>query len=202
MIHNIFHHSQKIEAFWQWFLEHEQFYYHLELYDMDELFAKLKHHLHQINENLTFEFSRILPNDRREFIISADGIRAAFPVVLHLTDAAPKLAHWSIIAFRQPTTTPICVRIQNIALSYDDIKFQYQIHHRELALTFFVKDFTPTNPIYEVAICILLDALLGEYDAVTKIRYVDLQSLNGHESLPDLYDFPVLKTIVRQRTFN
>ena len=202
MLNNIFHQSTEIEAFWAWFLEREQFYYHLELYDMDDLFEQLGNALHKVNENLTFEFSQILPNDKREFTISADGIRSAFPAVIQLIDAAPTLTKWKLVAFRQPASTPICIQIENISISYDDIKFKYHIHNRELALTFYVKDFTAPSPVHEVAICILLDALLGEYDAVTKIRYVDLAPLRDAEPSEDLFPFPTLKDIVKQRALN
>ena len=202
MIKNLFNNSAAVTAFWTWFLEHEPFYYHLELYDTDDLFEKLCYELHKIDENLTFEFTSILPNRKREFTISADGIRASFPAVLGLIKAAPKLDHWDIVAFRQPAPIPICIKIEDIALSYTDIMFQYYIHNRELALTLFIKDLVPNNQIYEVATCILLDALLGEYDAVTKIRYVDLQPLKSHHILEELHPFPMLKTIVKQRACN
>lgn len=54
----------------------------------------------EVNPDLTFEFGPI-QDGRREFVISAAGIKSAFPAVEALYAAAPKLERWVILKYRQ-----------------------------------------------------------------------------------------------------
>src|SRR5437762_517391 len=94
-------------GFWKWFVDHEA-----ELFDFDpnqelerkDLFDRLALELHKSNRDLTFEFGP--KGAPREFVISAAGMKNAFPAVIRLTRAAPKLERWRVMAFR-PRRTPI-----------------------------------------------------------------------------------------------
>src|SRR5438128_2325080 len=94
------------QEFWNWFVRQEELF----TFDPDnetereKLFDRLAIELQKIHPNLTFEFG---PNEpRREFIISADGIKRAFPAVASLVEAAPPLDRWQVIAFR-PRRIPL-----------------------------------------------------------------------------------------------
>ena len=94
------------EQFWSWFVQHEA-----QLFDLDpsreehreRLFDELGNELQKVDPDLAFEFG---PNEpRREFVVSAGGIKRAFPAVAALVDAAPPLDRWQVTAFR-PRRTP------------------------------------------------------------------------------------------------
>jgi hypothetical protein len=100
LIKSLFKKKNRYEAFWDWFSKNsEDYYYNLEN-KRDTLFDPLGKQLGKINGNLVFEFSGQKENGKREFIISADGIRDSFPDVIQLVDNAPPLEKWDIIAFR------------------------------------------------------------------------------------------------------
>lgn len=76
-------------AFWNWFQKNEATLFDFEK-DQERIFDRLSAELQKIDPNLTFEFGP-QDNGRREFTISADGIRKAFPAVEKLYAAAPSM---------------------------------------------------------------------------------------------------------------
>jgi hypothetical protein len=77
------------QAFWEWFLKHENGLMDFDA-DREQVFDSLQQQLNQVHPSLVFEFGP--KAERREFVISADGIKDAFPAVSSLIAAAPKLA--------------------------------------------------------------------------------------------------------------
>lgn len=90
--------------FWSWFEENESRLFAFEN-KQEQNISELLRELHRIHESLTFEIGSETKG-LREFIISADGNRAAFPFVIRLADAAPSLPRWNIVKFRPRRTEP------------------------------------------------------------------------------------------------
>src|SRR4030095_14054404 len=86
------------EDFWKWFENNEAALFDFEK-DQEAVFDRLAAALHRVHPDLTFEFGPKHDN-RREFVISADGIKDAFPKVISLHTAAPRLPRWTFIRFR------------------------------------------------------------------------------------------------------
>ncbi len=78
------------EKFWVWFQKHSNDIFYFER-DREKVFEKLTAALTNVNKDLTFEFSPIRVNGKREFVISAGGIKSAFSSVESLCQAAPDL---------------------------------------------------------------------------------------------------------------
>lgn len=78
------------KAFWDWFQANDERLYNFER-DQEPTFDLLQTELQKVDKNLTFEFGPV-ENGRREFIISAGGIREAFPKVESLYATAPVLS--------------------------------------------------------------------------------------------------------------
>src|SRR5271157_5672329 len=94
------------EEFWNWFIQHEAEMFNLDVdreAERERIFDELASALQKVDPDLAFEFG---PNEsRREFVVSAGGIKRAFPAVASLVDAAPPLDRWQVTAFR-PRRTP------------------------------------------------------------------------------------------------
>lgn len=164
--------------FWQWFQKHEN-----ELYDFEKdqgpVFDRLSAALVKVDANLTFEFGPKRNDGKREFVISAGGIRSAFPKVEALYSTAPKLERWIVIKFR-PRRTPIN------DLQYRDKK----VKAAEVRCLMFKDDkpnkvgillFLPgfqrgeeKNDFGQIGY-LFLDEALGEYDMETKVGAVVLE---------------------------
>jgi 1,4-alpha-glucan branching enzyme len=65
--------SQEIaqQEFWDWFTQHEPELLDFEA-DRETVFDRLATELHKVHPDLTFEFGP--PEEKREFVVSADGI--------------------------------------------------------------------------------------------------------------------------------
>lgn len=182
MIKRLFKKQDPNIAFWEWFVKNSnEYYYNLEN-KRDYLFDKLGKQLSKINEDLTFEFGSQVENGKREFIISADGIRSSFPDVIKLVENAPTLDKWEIIAFRPRLDIDTIIRFDNgIELGVDDIFFDYEIMEDEkIGVTLYIKGLSESN--LEAAVYVLLDTVLGEYDVETKLGYIIRKDLNENIS--------------------
>jgi hypothetical protein len=112
------------QRFWQWFEKNSAKLMNFES-DQEAIFDELADQMHQVHPDLTFEIG-LLENGKREFVVSADGIRDAFPAVKNLVDAAPPLKEWVIIPFRPPKGTEFTVQIGDYFLGTEDIWFSYE----------------------------------------------------------------------------
>lgn len=77
------------DNFWKWFQQNEALLFDFER-DREHIFDLLSSEIRRVHPSLTFEFGPKEGN-RREFVISADGIRDAFPKVESLFSSAPPL---------------------------------------------------------------------------------------------------------------
>ncbi|WP_148929807.1 hypothetical protein [Paenibacillus methanolicus] len=157
-------------SFWKWFSKKEKEYYlnfetHNEQY-MAEISEKLK----GIDPNLTFEIGTIKGGEKREFIVSADGLADSFEAVENLWEAAPSLLNWTIIKFRpRMNSDDIKISMGNVDLSYEDVYFIPEHRGHYVDLEVYIQDYRADDNHYSFAYFILLDSLIGEFDAVTKI---------------------------------
>jgi hypothetical protein len=192
MLNSLFKKSNPYKAFWDWFVKHSDEYYYFEK-NHEILFNDLGNQLRKINEDLTFEFSAEIKNGKREFIISADGIRSAFPDVIKLVESAPTLDKWKIIAFRPRKANTVLEFNNGITLGVHDIFFSYEItDDQKIGVTLYVKGLNEDKNEMTGAIFVLLDCVLGEYDVETKLGYIEFKTLNENEkeNLKPLSELP------------
>ncbi len=166
----------KAAEFWIWFQQNSNRYYHLEEQNPQELFSALALKLTTIHPDLSFEFSSIKDNGKREFVVTANGMRSAFPFVKKLVEAAPVMEDWDIIAFRQRKPGFDDVSIGQFTLSSSEIYFEYDLNQSKIDLRLFLSDYNGES-IFGNAVFLLLDRLLGEYDVETKIGTIDLENI-------------------------
>ena len=114
--------GSKYNEFWKWFEAHEDEIFHFER-KREKIFDKLASRLCRVHPDLVFEFSSV-SEGRREFVVSAGGIKGAFPEVAALVRAAPAFPRWQVIAFRQRRDIPD-IRCGDKALNRDAVFFDY-----------------------------------------------------------------------------
>jgi len=179
MLKSLFKKKNDKETFWDWFSENTDTYFHFES-NQDALFPILKAKLEKIHPDLTFEFSPIFEDGTREFVISADGIKSIFPIVIDLVKQAPILKNWKIIAFRQPHLGVTQINYQGLVINFDDIFFRYAKDTGKIGLELNIRGFYE-SPEWSAAAFILLDNILGEYNAEMTLSYIDKKVLNENE---------------------
>ncbi|MBS1994790.1 MAG: hypothetical protein JSS86_00710 [Cyanobacteria bacterium SZAS LIN-2] len=165
------------DRFWAWFQANENRLYHFEI-DQEHTFDLLGAQLARVDPNLTFEFSPVRGDGTREFIISAGGIRSAFPAVETLYASAPKLARWKWIKFR-PRRVPISdISFNGRTVRAADVKFRSYRDGSRLGLLLFVDGYNDADKkFYGQACYLILDEALGEYAVETQIGAIEVRGL-------------------------
>ncbi|MGA8013724.1 MAG: hypothetical protein WB949_14940 [Candidatus Acidiferrales bacterium] len=184
------------EEFWKWFIHREA---ELFLFDpvkeveRERIFDELAGALAKVDPNLTFEFG---PNGiSREFVISAGGIKSAFPAVVSLTKAAPALDRWKIIAFR-PRRAPNIVELGNKRIDPSDVQFSLLDNGQIAGIHLFIPGFREDDIGFKQIGYLLLDEMLGEYDVGSRLGLIEMLSPQARTKgdryplaeLPGLFD--------------
>lgn len=181
------------EEFWKWFIKHEA-----ELFEFDpsletereRIFSLLAGELQRIDSDLAFEFG---PNEpKREFIISAGGIKRAFPIVASLVNSAPPLHRWQVIAFRPRRTFANAVEFQGKRVDPKDVQFSLLDNGSMAGLYLFIPNFQEDDIDLKQIGYLLLDEMLGEYDVETRlglIKMFNLETSTNGKRYP-LFDLP------------
>ena len=163
------------EQFWKWFIQYET-----ELFAFDpaqeiereRLFGKLASELQKVDPDLTFEFG---PNEpRREFIVSAGGIKRAFPAVASLVDAAPPLDRWQVTAFRPRRTVSNVVQFREKRVDPRDVQFSLLDNGKIAGIHLFIPGFREDDADLKQIGYLLLDETLGEYDVESRLGLIKM----------------------------
>jgi len=184
------------QEFWSWFVRHEDELFNFDPRQIDErerIFDALATVLNEVDADLAFEFG---PNgeSKREFVISAGGIKKAFPAVISLANAAPQLGRWRVIAFR-PRRWPInVVELGSKRVDPKDVQFSLLDNGEKAGISLFIPGFVQGDVDFKQIGYLLLDEALGEYDVETRLGPIEMlpreASLDGNRY--PLLDLPVL----------
>jgi hypothetical protein len=148
--------------------------------DGHEAGAALAAALTRYHKGLVFEIG-VRPEQRLDFVISADGIIERFPAVIALKNAAPESRLFEFTAFRQPH--------EDMVLEMHDARFSAETARFALAASLGHKDkfdidvyIDPQSLDEEQATqaaYILLDATIGEYDMETLIGHIEVMEIEA-----------------------
>jgi hypothetical protein len=186
-------HATPEQDFWKWFVKNEASLWDFEK-NQEQTFDRLNAEMHRINPSLTFEFGP-KENGKREFVISADGIRDAFPAVEALYAAAPVLPRWTIVKFR-PRRKPFDIEYSGIKVHAKDVRVTVRPSAGKADLVVFLPGYSndQRNKFLGVTF-LLLDQALGEYDVEMKVGAIDEFNLDAApadaitlEELPKAFD--------------
>jgi hypothetical protein len=176
------------EHFWAWFQKNSVrlFAFESDRGVLDELSAAL----HRVERGLTFELGP--PRDgKREFIVSADGIRDRFDAVRKLVAAAPALDQWTVIPFRPPKDIDqIAITFGQQRLAADDLWIRAERDGDRVGLNIFVRRLTEENrEMLSGAVLLLLDSALGEYAVETQVGFIEIHPLPAQPAATGLQPF-------------
>lgn len=148
--------------FWAWFLLHEEQFFNFDGADeptKETLFEMLSEQLAIVDPDLTFEFG---PREsRREFVISAGGIKEAFPSVISLLNHAPELGRWDLIAFRPRRPVGGCIRLGGRQVDAKDVQFTLLQNGNMIGISLFIPDYREDDMTFKEIVYLLLDEALG-----------------------------------------
>jgi hypothetical protein len=160
--------------FWSWFQRNEESLFDFEK-DQERTFDRLATEMRKLHPNLTFEFG---PQEkgRREFVISADGIREAFPAVERLFMSAPKLRRWTFIKFR-PRREAFDLNYKGLVVRAADVSMVLKRDGTKVGITVLIPGCSAATYNQYLGLAFLfLDQALGEYDVETRVSHIAVQA--------------------------
>ena len=171
------------EEFWAWFQANEPSLFALDLGSEpgdQQILLDLAAQLQRVRRELTFELGS-LADGRRELVISADGVKSAFPAVEALADRAPALERWKVTAFRPRRLEQNILNVAGVLVDPKDVYVQLgKDEDKKVALVVFLRGYSDGDKtIYGQAAFLFLDRALGEHDVETKVGIVELKPLGA-----------------------
>lgn len=168
----LFSQTTKYTGFWKWFAAHSGALHRITGRN-DPLLDSLGGALAKVHPSLTFELGP--PTAHRDFVLSADGIRDAFPEVEALHSAAPKLTEWHLIKFR-PRRSPSNVLMLN-GQQFDPARARFLLVKDDpgkVGIVLFLEGYSKAqHDLFAKAGFLILDEALGEYDIETRVGAID-----------------------------
>jgi len=186
-------HATPESDFWRWFQNNEEI-----LFDFEKgphrILNRLSAAMHRVHPSLTYEFGP-KENSTREFVLSADGIKEAFPRVEALYAVAPQLPRWKFIKFR-PRREPGNLTFKDVSVRAEDVFVLVEPDQTKVGITIFLPRYSKEVHQTFVGIAfLLLDHALGEYDVETRVGFIECKPLDnrpitavGLKELPEVFD--------------
>jgi hypothetical protein len=161
-----------IDRFWRWFAENDDRLFHFDR-DLKRTFGAVSAALNEVDGDLTFEFGPV-DDGRRDFVISAGGIKRAFPAVEALAAAAPPMRRWRVIAFRPRRLVGNTVDFGGIRVDPATVTYSLLASDTKLGVYLYIPGYAEGDTRYGQAGYLLLDEALGEYDVETKLGPIQM----------------------------
>ena len=161
-----------IREFWRVFLRTEE-----ALFRGEASAPELREVIGRVHPDLEFDIG--LPEEgRRDIVISAGGIRDAFPAVEALARGAPPLRRWNVVGYRQRRPVSGTVTFQGLALSPANVRFEISARGPGAGIVLFMPGYTRQEHSRYLALAlVMIDALLGEYDVEMKLGSIVIEHL-------------------------
>jgi hypothetical protein len=190
--------TSKEESFWKWF-ENNSDRLLASKNEAEQISEELTYELKKVNSNLVYEMAAIKIGVKTEFTISADGNKTAIDAVNKLYEKRPILKDWEIKAFRQRNNVIFNFEMNDLIINGDKTKYLLAKDQdsQKIGILLFFTNFTEDKrQIFERAANIFLDGIIGEYDAMTKIEFVEVSGYDSQyfsdshpiEELPKEFD--------------
>lgn len=149
-------------------------------FDADNLLLEYRNSLQEIDRNLTFHFERDEEDGPVEMVFGCDGYPESISNVLSLVGAAPEIGGIRFIAFNHRyDPVPGYIQLGEDLIELDEFWYSFRTENGKLFMSVYMKDVPRSldmEPRVE-AVMIYLDALIGEYDLMTRVSTLDWYEL-------------------------
>lgn len=161
-------------SFWAWFVPRSARIHAVRDSD-DPLLDSLAAALSRVHSDLTYELGPPVASGAREFVVSAGGIRDAFPAVEALVATAPALPDWRLVKFR-PRRAPLNVLTLR-GRQFDPARARFVLVRDapgKVGVVLFLEQYNRAEHyVFAEAGYLLLDEALGEYAVETRLGAID-----------------------------
>ncbi len=172
---SIYAEDTNVETFWKWFKQNQDEVFQFEK-DTKAVFDRLGAAMERVHEDLTFEFSPVRTDGTREFVISAGGIKAAFPSVDALHAAAPDLPKWTILKYRQRRSPINDLEFAGRKVRSGDVHYAIfkDDDQKKVGIIVFLDGYSEKEKrVWAQIGYLFLDEALGEYDVEMHVGAIE-----------------------------
>ena len=140
-----------------------------------ELLQQVQDQLSDIDPHLTVFCARDQEGAGIELVFGCDGFSQSIDTVLFLVAAAPSIERIKVLAFNpRVEQIPEAIEIGDAVLELDELFFGLRIIGQELHLDLYLEDLPMVDDAPQTdAALMFLDAIVGEYDLMTRIHSVN-----------------------------
>ena len=195
---NFFKKKNKEQIFWDWFVKNksrlEKFIENPDKIGYD-IYHQLSKQLKKYNLLLFPEIT--VQNGKYVLIITPDGMKDGVEPTIKLVDSRPEIDNWEIKKFRQPKDD-IHLSINGVSFPYTDIKIiPYVDEEREkVDIQVFIKNMKENEKAYQHLAFLYFDHVLGEYNTITKVGYIDFNHMDEGDEIPQAIDLIELRKLI------
>ncbi|WP_271068338.1 hypothetical protein [Caulobacter sp. NIBR1757] len=118
-----------------------------------------------------------------ELIVSADGIKAAFPAVIELVKSAPALDGFKITAFRPRSPDGFRLEVAGQSITDDVLSYRLLPEGDTLGIELFI-DCDLDERGRTLVGFLSLDQRLGEFDVATGLKWIEFAAGRPADALP------------------
>ena len=183
--------NKKAANFWNWFSANQNkfsFINEVEEAERDNLLDEFITVLHQFNENIYFEIGGHPDEDKKELIITAEGVVDYFPEVEKLVEAAPEFEQWEVIAFKPPMGEGFKTNYAGIEFDPEKIIFiplENEEQPDAIGINVCYPDFDESDrEVLMEGTYLMLDTIIGEKSTTLDINYLEISQTP--ENIADL----------------
>lgn len=175
------------KEFWRWLVSHRA-EIHNEIkgsgaptshqWSITELGLQLK----KVDSRLVHEIG-MADSSTIELIVSAEGLKAAFPAVIDLVKSAPKLDGFKITAFRPRSPAGFQLEVAGKVITDQVLTYRLTPQGDSLGLELFI-DYDLDQHLQSMIGFLSLDQRLGEYDVATGLDWIEFAEGRPNDALP------------------
>jgi hypothetical protein len=191
------------EKFWSWFQNNrlliEQFI-NSDTRDYS-IYNELTDEIIKYDSNLYPELTKT-DNDEYVLIITADGKKAGVEPTKRLAEHHPKIDNWIVYKFRQPVDE-IELNFDGLVYPSSDIEIIPHLNREEekVDIDVFIRNMDNQPEKYKALAFLYLDHILGEFNTITRVGYIDFHHLNDNKTVEDSIDLLQLRNLIASELY-
>ena len=190
------------EEFWGWFLDHksdlEKF---IDTKDRNYLiYNLLSKEIKKYNHNLHPEITKT--DGKYVLIITPDGKKEGVQPTKKLFENHPKIENWIVKKFRQPKDK-IHLNFNGIEYPSSDIEIYPELIKEEdkVDIQVYIKNRDKDIKNHQSLAFLYLDHIIGEFNTITKVRYIDFYNLKENEAVEDSISILELRKLIEKELY-
>jgi hypothetical protein len=188
------------EKFWNWFVKNrskiEAF---IESYKEDyRVYNQLSRKIKEYDSNLFAELTQTKDN-AYVLIITPDGKREGVDATKKLGESHPEIDNWIVHKFRQPKDK-FHLNFNGVEYPFSDIIIYPEVDYErdKVDIEVFIKNMNKDERKYQHLAFLYLDHILGEFNTIMKVGYIDFYHLCEGKTVKDGISLLELRKLIEE----